>query len=1189
MNLTEFRQLYPQYRDVPDLQLSQALYNKYYKDQITFQQFGRSFGLDESLTEEGAVATFADEYSKGVFSGFLNVASGLVGTAAASPVPLAAVQFIPGVQERLLTAKERIISARERFNPTHEGAAAWSGKVLGEAIPFMATSLAGGYAGGAVFGAAGKSVALGQAIGSGGVAFAVEGDSAYEHAKATGATEAQAQAERVIVGSINAYLESLQIRRLIGFHKAGKFSIQGFTRNIRNKAWNMIGGDIRNFTGEILKLALEEGLQEAAQEGVSIGIPAALRGDYPKLEDGSPDYKAILTQIGEAGLGGAFAGTILGGGGAFVSATPSIAAPTTQEMQNTAKVINESKLSDIEKTHLLRQLDENREVFGDSGFKAQTKAEAKQVEPVLDWEGGKNIKSGILKKENHGNGWYTITRQDGTTYKLGKFKIQDATITIREKVGGGAQAIVTYFDGGKEITQALGSVGNIEIALRDAKEFLLGEEGYEGVGLTSEAMPVKFAPEELTVAEQFRNKLDDVVVEIEQMRPVEEAEVSKERARRFEEFRNIKKDVKDPRQRIAIAKQALKGRLKQDITPLQDKFTSEEIDNAFDVITTSTILTEGEQLSAAEGVQKLLFDGVIPAKHELAVMEKAGLLSKDAITEILRNRTKIQKTWDFIKDLSFAPWSLLTSIDLSAGGRQGWKVLFADPKLWARSVARGYRMFASEKYFNYIELKRKTHPLYQEAIRRGIEETSLDSAVRGEEMFASNMIQKIPGIRASARGFIGTVNELRFGWYFKAKELSEGTGMTARHQKELATFANDITGRGKLPKTLQKLQEVGLIFFAPRLAMGLIRTPLDVIPSGKDIKARQYSPARKMLAGTLVKFLAFTLATLYLLDRDDKDKIDVEWNPLSTDFLKVRHGKTRVDITGGYQPILRTIAQLAAGKRKATETGRVYDVERTEIIGRFLQSKLSPHAGLAVDLWRGETFLGEKLSLAPTDVSKQVYERLAPLFIQDVIEAMRYQGLTTTGIIAPLAWHGIGVQTYPTTLTQDTRKLENKLAKQYFGVNWEELGPEAQKALEEYNPQIELMRAEAKIDRHDFDFIGRILGEADKTGRKVTKKLDKNIRSELDKYVLDIGNVGRNIGSGWYLNNKRYKTYQAEMTVLLNKYLTQLITHSSYKLRDNNEKREILQDAIDEIKKEARMRLTTQANYKDLQRREQMK
>ncbi len=1206
MNIDEFRTQYPQYSDISDVQLSRSLYDKYYKNQMTFPQFGRSFGVSDPVVEEGAVATFADEYSKGVFRGALNTASGLVGTA----------EFlIPGRQESLLATKANIQSARDRFNPTHEGAAAWSGRVLGEAIPFMATAMAGGYAGGAAAGALGKSVALGQAIGSGGVAFAVEGDSAYDQAKNTGATETQAQTERVIVGTINAYLESLQIRKLIGFHEAGGTTLKGFVRNIRNKAWNMIGGDVRNFSGEILKLAVTEGLQEAAQEGVSIGIPAAMRGEYPKLEDGSPDYKTILSQIGEVGIGGAFAGTVLGGGGAFISATPDIAAPTFEEAKATADTIKNSGLSEIEKSILLRELDNNLEIFDEGGFKSQAKEVPtpiviKPEQITKNMAGTYDVDLPPTKK-----GYIRLYRGQHPTKHKDLFHPKRGVLTdaeieelgLSQGKGGWFSPWLNYATNYAEAQGEGWEIAYIDV-LRTVADKHIAEKAPEGLAEEGEAAEYyfpelreetqktfRFAPSELTAAEQFRNKFDEVAVDIERMRPEEKEEISRERGKRFEEFRNIRDSVQDPRQKIAIAtRAALSGKLKREITPLQEKFSTDSVLAAFDTIATSTLLTDGEQISATKGLVKLLGDekgaAQIPAKHELALLQKAGLLSKQATAQILKNRELSQRVWDSIKDLSFAPWSLLTSFDMSAGGRQGWKVLFADPKMWLKSVARGYRAFASEKYYNFIELRRKTNPLYPEAIKRGVEETTIDSATRGEEMFASNMIQKIPGIRASARGFITTVNEMRFGWYFKGKELSEGMGLSAADQKTLATIANDITGRGKLPKVLQKLQETSLIFFAPKLTAALVRIPtVDLIPSGKEMKLRKYSPARKMLAGTLVKFLGLTLATLYLLDRDDKDKIDVEWNPLSTDFLKVRHKKTRVDITGGYQPLLRAVVQLAAGKRKSTESGRVYNAERTEIISRFLQSKLSPHAGLAVDLWRGETFLGKKLKLSPAGVSEQVYERLAPLFIQDVTDAIRLQGLGTAGVIAPLAWTGLGVQTYSPTLTQEVRTYKDRLSKQYFGVTWDELGPEAQKALSAYYPDIAVQEAQAKIDREDYSFIGKILEEADQTGRKVMSQLRTNIQQELGKYVLDVGNIGRKVGTDWYLNDSRYKVYQKEITQLFNKYMPKLINSVEYKSLNPQEKRAILQEGIDEIKKYARMKLTTEANYDDLRNREQIK
>jgi hypothetical protein len=163
------------------------------------------------------------------------------------------------------------------------------------------------------------------------------------------------------------------------------------------------------------------------------------------------------------------------------------------------------------------------------------------------------------------------------------------------------------------------------------------------------------------------------------------------------------------------------------------------------------------------------------------------------------------------------------------------------------------------------------------------------------------------------------------------------------------------------------------------------------------------------------------------------------------------------------------------------------------------------------------------------------------------------------------------------------------LSKQYFGTSWDELGAEAQKALRAYYPDIDVQEARAKIDREDYDFIGKILEEADQTGRKVMQQLEPSIWQELEKYVVDVGNIGRKAGADWYLNDSRYKAFQKDLIQLFNKYMPKLINSAEYKQLSQQEKRAILQEGIDEIKKHARMKLITEVNYNDLKRREQIK
>lgn len=257
----------------------------------------------EKLPTGGMLA----EFGKGVVAGTLGVAKGIMGTlgtfAKAEPTMFRGFELPKGkAAEPFEEAKRRIKFVQEKFPKTHRGASAWAGRVIGEAIPYMGTALAGGY--------------LVGPIGAAMVGFAVEGDNAYDEAITTGASEEGAQTERVIVGSINAVIEALQIGRLMRFHKTGKLSLRAFINAAKKRSYKEMVRTGKQFGSGILKLSIEEGLEEFSQEGVSIGVPAILRDVYPRKADGSPDWWAIGERLGEAALGGAVAGGILGGAGA---------------------------------------------------------------------------------------------------------------------------------------------------------------------------------------------------------------------------------------------------------------------------------------------------------------------------------------------------------------------------------------------------------------------------------------------------------------------------------------------------------------------------------------------------------------------------------------------------------------------------------------------------------------------------------------------------------------------------------------------------------------------------------------------------------------------------------------------------------------------------------------------------------
>ena len=229
----------------------------------------------------------------------------LYGFAKPTDRPLGETKARPFVE-----AQRRIESAREHFEMTHAGVSAKAGRILGNAIGYMSQAMAGGYVAGPV--------------GAAMVGFNIEGQSAYDDAIKTGATEEQAQRERLIVGSINAGIEALQISRLMKFHQAGKHSLKNFIQLAKQRAYKRMLQTGKQFGADILRHSIEEGLEEFAQEGVSVSIPALFRGEYPKKEDGTIDVWALGERLGGAAVGGAFAGGVLGAAGQVKLGAPRV-------------------------------------------------------------------------------------------------------------------------------------------------------------------------------------------------------------------------------------------------------------------------------------------------------------------------------------------------------------------------------------------------------------------------------------------------------------------------------------------------------------------------------------------------------------------------------------------------------------------------------------------------------------------------------------------------------------------------------------------------------------------------------------------------------------------------------------------------------------------------------------------------
>lgn len=65
MILQQVREQYPQYKDVPDKQLADGLYSKFYADKLTREEFDKQAGFDSSQANTGIGRTILDQGLQG--------------------------------------------------------------------------------------------------------------------------------------------------------------------------------------------------------------------------------------------------------------------------------------------------------------------------------------------------------------------------------------------------------------------------------------------------------------------------------------------------------------------------------------------------------------------------------------------------------------------------------------------------------------------------------------------------------------------------------------------------------------------------------------------------------------------------------------------------------------------------------------------------------------------------------------------------------------------------------------------------------------------------------------------------------------------------------------------------------------------------------------------------------------------
>jgi hypothetical protein len=378
--------------------------------------------------------------------------------------------------------------------------------------------------------------------------------------------------------------------------------------------------------------------------------------------------------------------------------------------------------------------------------------------------------------------------------------------------------------------------------------------------------------------------------------------------------------------------------------------------------------------------------------------------------------------WDKIKEgtaeVLNLPRALMASMDMSAPFRQGRVLISSHPKKGAAAFKEMIKYFGSEKIFTAAMDDIMKCPSASLMKQSGLSLTDATSQAIGlldkEEDFMTNLAGRIPlvgrGVRASERAYVGFLNKLRADVFDDLSNQFIKGGMSAKDNPEvfrqLAAFINTATGRGSLGKFANAAPILNGLFFSPRF----MASRIQMLNPAWYIK--QSAPVRKEAMKSFISFLGSGVAIVGLAKLAGAD---VEPNFQSTDAGKIKVGNTRYDTWGGFQQWARLVTQLATGKVKSSNTGKIRNLSKKEFpydsrldhTVHFFEGKLAPIPALIADLMRGQSLVGE-----PNQFPKDLYKRVIPLYTQDIQEAVKDSGLWSIPKVGIPAFFGVGTQTY---------------------------------------------------------------------------------------------------------------------------------------------------------------------------------
>lgn len=421
----------------------------------------------------------------------------------------------------------------------------------------------------------------------------------------------------------------------------------------------------------------------------------------------------------------------------------------------------------------------------------------------------------------------------------------------------------------------------------------------------------------------------------------------------------------------------------------------------------------------------------------------------------IKKQNSPTKFWDGLGAFWEIARLLQATFDLSMVLVQGLKLTVSHPLYAARGFKKAFEHFASEsrarKWGEFI----KSQEHYEEMMKAGLSLSEYDASLSEKEegflggvgntmwdylvlpfkMFGNGAYTRaalVNPFKAFERAGIGYLNTMRVLRYEDGRNLlTKGkNGKTFETDPEsfkaVANMVNTFTGRASLGPLEKNAGLLSKIFYSPKNWASQLKTSTIGFPifllTLKDKGTFKPSVAQKMAARDFISWFVTTAGIVsmiaYKANEDDEDEVEVDMNPLSSRFGKIRIGNIYIDPWGGFiqhivlQARLYNEALVRGGEEK--KLGDYNTPTRGGLIAEFAKNKLHPTASLLVGYLTTHDEDGKRVDAYGNDFiwKDEIQERVLPMIGSTLVEIFKEEPNLKGAFLGAYAFLGAGVNVY---------------------------------------------------------------------------------------------------------------------------------------------------------------------------------